>query len=82
MTHVKLDAARHVIVSITNAPPGVGLIGNARHPLGRVDDVALEFSRQPDGSLKSQAALPAGRWHVMMTARAGTTIVKLAETMQ
>lgn len=81
-TQVSLNADRHVVVTLANAPAGVGLIGIARHPLGRGDDVRLSFARQADASLISTRALPAGRWHVMMTARAGTEIVKLAETLQ
>lgn len=60
-----------IAVALTGAPEGVGLSAVARHPLGRARDQALDFTRQADGSFRSDSALPAGRWRVRFEAAAG-----------
>jgi nitrogen fixation protein FixH len=42
-----------------------------RHPLGRVPERALRFTRTEDGQWTSSTALPAGRWIVHLTVRSG-----------
>ncbi|HZF44980.1 MAG TPA: FixH family protein [Sphingomonadaceae bacterium] len=39
--------------------------------MGRLDDVALTFIRQADGSYLSQETLPEGRWTLRLAAKAG-----------
>lgn len=57
-----------VSVMLVGAPDGTGLSGQARHPLGRLDDVALRFELQPDGSYRSLEALPDERWTLRLEA--------------
>ncbi|MCB5426009.1 FixH family protein [Altererythrobacter sp. CC-YST694] len=70
------DAARtpqgRVAVTLAGAPDDAQLDGDARHPLGRLDDVALTFTRQADGSYLSRETLPEGRWTLRLAAKAGT----------
>lgn len=58
-------------VALTGAPVGVTLSAVARHPLGQAPDQTLEFTRQTDGTFRSSAALPAGRWRVRFEAAEG-----------
>lgn len=68
---VSRRADGRIAVALTGAPEGVALSAIARHPLGRAPDQALDFARQADGSFRSVAALPAGRWRVRFEAAAG-----------
>lgn len=56
----------HVVLAEHNLPPGAAITAIARHPLGRLDDIALTF----DASGRSIQALPQGRWIVRLTAKA------------
>lgn len=75
--HVRLDARADgaVIVQMT-------AIGDALHPLGRADDIALAFSPADDGALVSTKALPEGRWNLRISLRRGADIFKLVEQVQ
>jgi nitrogen fixation protein FixH len=53
-------------------PAGLTLVGQARHPLGRAPDQALDFAVASDGAFVSRQALPAGRWLVRFEARQGS----------
>jgi nitrogen fixation protein FixH len=82
---VSLDASRHVHVDARS--DGVAItqmtaIGDALHPLGRADDIALSFAPTHDGALISTTALPAGRWNLRLSLRRGADIFKLAEQVQ
>ena len=70
-----LDGQRHVIVTLDVA--GAAVTGFARHPLGRAPDVPLTF----DKSLRSDRALPLGRWEVYLTVRKGREEVRAVETL-
>jgi len=67
---VSVDAGRHVRVA-GRLPAGATITGVARHPLGRIADQALRFRAEGDGSWRSLAALPAGRFAVQVEVRAG-----------
>lgn len=61
--------ANLVSVTIKGAPgSSVALTAQARHPLGRLADQKLSFTRQRDGSFLSKEALPAGRWRLRLDA--------------
>ena len=82
---VSLDAGRHVQVNVRTdgaAIPKMTAIGDALHPLGRADDIALSFAPAHDGTLISTIALPAGRWNLRLSLRRGADIFKLAEQVQ
>jgi nitrogen fixation protein FixH len=46
------------------------ITATARHPLGRLPDVALVFRPRPGGEWLSTAPLPAGRWTLRFEVRA------------
>lgn len=60
-----------VAVKLTGAPADARLSGDAWHPLGRLPDQTLNFTRQADGSFVSARSLPAGRWRLRLQANAG-----------
>lgn len=60
-----------IAVALARAPKGAVLTGDAWHPLGRLPDQPLTFTRQSDGSFLSGQPLPAGRWRLRIEARAG-----------
>lgn len=51
----------HVVARL-DGPPATAITATARHPLGRLPDIALEFGEQAGGEWVSAQALPAGRW--------------------
>lgn len=53
-----------VLATTLGVPAGAKLRGDARHPLGRLPDTALEFAPAGPDSYISVAPLPAGRWTV------------------
>ena len=67
-------------MAIRTAPAAVleGLA--AKHPLGRLPDVPLRFHRFRDRFV-SDAALPAGRWHVQLTIARGADRYRIVETL-
>ena len=71
-----LDDGRHVLLS-TNVQ-GASITGFARHPLGRSEDIPLAFGRH----LRSDSALPQGRWTVHLTVRKGAAEGRFIETLQ
>lgn len=67
------QADGRVAVTLKGAPgEGVSLSADARHPLGRMSDQQLHFTRQSDGTFLSDASLPAGRWKLRIEAVAGS----------
>ena len=70
-----LDPQRHVIVT-TNVD-GAEVTGFARHPLGRAPDVPLAFGH----GMRSDRALPSGRWEIYLTVRKGREEVRTVETL-
>ena len=75
----RLAAGRQVNVELSVDVTEVS--GFARHPLGRAADLPLTFSRQPDGSYRSEQSLPAGRWAIHLQVRKGADEAKLIETL-
>lgn len=61
---------------------GATAVGDALHPLGRADDIALAFAPTADGRLKSTTALPAGRWNVQIAVRRDADIYKFVTQLQ
>lgn len=82
---VSLDSKRRVRVVARTADASIQsmtAVGDALHPLGRAEDIALSFAPASDGVLTSTTALPAGRWNLRLSLRRGADIFKLAETVQ
>ncbi|KAB7648672.1 FixH family protein [Polymorphobacter fuscus] len=78
-----VDAGRHVTVAVAGgAPQGFTATGTARHPLGRAADVPLAFTIGDDNVLRSDAALPRGRWHVAVALHRGSDVMRLGATLQ
>jgi nitrogen fixation protein FixH len=57
------------------------LTGEARHPLGALPDIPLNFSVQRDGSFLSRQTLPNGRWTLRLEARAGSEVWKSEQAL-
>ena len=82
---IALDADRRVRVDAQAS--GVAIkrlsgVGDALHPLGRVDDVPLAFATSANGQLLSTKPLPPGRWSLRLSLRRGADIYKVAEEVQ
>lgn len=68
-----------VAASFEGAPAGSRVEAVARHPLGRMPDVALSFAQAPDGSYLSRETLPVGRWTLRLTVDANGHIWRTEE---
>lgn len=82
---LSLSADRHVVIDARlngSALEDLRAVGDALHPLGRADDIALAFMPQSDGRLQSKAALPAGRWNVQLSLRRGPDIYRISEEVK
>jgi nitrogen fixation protein FixH len=82
---LSLSADRRVIVDARAKGTmlnNLTAVGDALHPLGRADDIALAFAPLKDGRLQSNAALPAGRWNVQLSVRRGPDIYRISEEIQ
>lgn len=60
-----------VAVVLAGAGSGASLIAVARHPLGRLPDQRLQFTREQAGTFVSIQPLPAGRWQLRLEAQSG-----------
>jgi nitrogen fixation protein FixH len=58
------------------------LIAVARHPLGQMPDVQLQFDRDADGRFVSATSLPSGRWVLRMEAAAGEDLWRGEQHLQ
>lgn len=59
-----------VLVSLSGAPAGAAVSGEAWHPLGRMPDRVLHF--RPAGTgFRSRERIPAGRWRIRVQVTAG-----------
>lgn len=76
-----LAADRHVVISLGGSGGRFTATAVAEHPLGRADDIPLDFAPAA-GGLRSTAALPPGRWTVRTTVARGNETVRLAGTLQ
>jgi nitrogen fixation protein FixH len=54
-----------VLVSLSGAPSGAQVTGEAWHPLGQSADRVLHFAASPRG-FRSAETLPAGRWRIRL----------------
>lgn len=82
---VALNQDRMVLVRVERSGQlldGVAATGDALHPLGRADDIALQFRKAADGQLISTTALPSGRWNAHISVRQGPDIYRLVEQLQ
>ena len=86
---ITLDTGRHVVIRMgkDGAPlSGLAATGEAHHPLGRTPPVALTFA--PDdtgavrGAVRSEQALPAGRWQVMLSVRHNADLAKYKQDVR
>ena len=60
---------------------GVTAIGDALHPLGHAVDRPIAFKAMPDGTLRSTAALPIGRWNMQISLRKSADIYRFVERL-
>lgn len=65
------EDAGQVAVTLEGVSQFAKVTALARHPLGRMPDVALNFVQQADGRFLSREVLPAGRWQVRFRVEAG-----------
>lgn len=71
-----------VSVGLAGAPADTQLAGVARHPLGRLEDLPLNFLPQADGGFLSGEKLPTGRWILRLEARAGQHVWRAEEEIR
>ena len=82
---VRLDESRHVIVRMAkgDAPlSGIAATGEATHPLGRAPAIALKFHTYDTGVVRSEQALPAGRWQVTLSVRHNADIARYKQEIK
>jgi nitrogen fixation protein FixH len=82
---VRLDAQRRVEVALAagDSPlTGASVSADARHPVGRADDVALTFVEIAPGRYRSNGPLPEGRWRVHFAIRASGDEKRLIEILR
>lgn len=71
---IGVDPDRHVRLAVRKdgaALTGLAVTATLNHPLGRAAPVPVRFVAAPDGSLRSAAPLPAGRWRIDLSVRHG-----------
>ncbi|KPL68637.1 hypothetical protein SZ64_11320 [Erythrobacter sp. SG61-1L] len=82
----KAEASRladgRVAIALQGAPQDAVLEAEARHPLGRLDDVQMSFARQADGTFVSAQPLPAGRWTLRLAAHSGSASWRAEEELR
>lgn len=59
---VRRTADNRLIAQLKGVPEGAVVVAEARHPLGRLPDVAMRFERAGHDGFVSDVPLPAGRW--------------------
>ncbi len=82
---IGLDPARRVQLSVLKVGVRLGNLtaaGTAIHPVGRAPSIPLTFVESSNGTLRSNQALPAGRWRVQITLHRGTGTLKLDQAIQ
>lgn len=82
---VRLGGDRHVELDLTHADAPLeraAIQADARHPVGREDDVALTFREAAPGRYRSEQALPPGRWRVLVVIAANGAEKRLIETLR
>jgi nitrogen fixation protein FixH len=71
-----LDGSRHVVVAVDVPAPTI--TGVAVHPLGRAEDIRLNF----DANGRSLQAMPPGRWAVHLLVRKGEDEARVIEMLR
>lgn len=82
---VRLDGARRIELDLTAGGTPLRdaqISAEARHPVGREDDLRLRFVEVAPGRFRSAQALPPGRWQVHFAIRSGGAGKRLIETLQ
>lgn len=69
-------------VAVRGPGDGAVLAGVARHPLGRLPDVRLQFTGTGDGRFLSRQAVPDGRWTLRLEVVDGNSRWRREETLQ
>jgi nitrogen fixation protein FixH len=79
---IALSPDRHVVLDARKGATAIlqiAAFGDALHPLGRADDIPLTFSAMDDGRLRSEQALPVGRWNLRLSLRRGADLFRMTE---
>lgn len=79
---VALSPDRHVVIDARKDAAAImqmAAVGDALHPLGRTDDISLTFMVLDDGRLRSEQALPVGRWNLRLSLRRGADLFQMTE---
>ena len=82
--NVTLDKDRHVILGIEkDGVPlsGIAATGEASHPLGRAP-IPLKFHTYQVGIVRSEQALPEGRWQVTLSVRHNAAIARYKQEVR
>ena len=77
---LSLDPSRRVVVTVSTTDATAE--AQARHPLGREEEVKLSLEPHREGRFRSAQALPSGRWIVHFTIRRGNDTARFIETVQ
>lgn len=83
--NVTLDEGRHVVIRMAkgDAPlSGIAATGEASHPLGRAPPIALTFHTYDTGAVRSEEALPLGRWQVHVSVRHNADIARYKQEVR
>lgn len=81
-TAISLDRTRHVTLELFHEDlplAGATVRAEARHPVGRSPDIAVDFRPAGAGAYISTTPLPAGRWIVHLEIRRGGEMKRLIE---
>ncbi len=82
---VQLDQERRIELDVTASGGPLGgarILAEARHPVGRADDISLAFAEVGAGRYRSLDALPHGRWQIHLTINSGGAEKRLIEVLQ
>lgn len=81
-----LDKTRHMTLSLSGRDgkpiDGALIRVEATHPLGRLSTDDLVFTNPGAGHYRSTAALPAGRWHLLIEVRHGRDVLRQVGSVQ
>jgi len=71
-----------LVVSVNGAPDFLAAQATARHPLGRMPDQALGFTRIGEGTYLSDEELPEGRWTLRLELSDGVSTWRREDDLQ
>lgn len=69
-------------VAVRGPGEDVNVSAEARHPLGRLPDIRLEFTRNGNGRFVSKQSVPDGRWVLRLEVRAEDRTWRREEMLQ